>query len=391
MSLRTMWRLASIVLIAGLGLTACGPRVSVPDPDPDKFSVAMVLIGPKDDHGWSQAHYEGLEYVAQQIPGVQTVYIENVPEGDESEPVIRALAAKGFDLIFATSFGFMDQMERVANEFPNTYFIHISGTKSNTTNFGNLMGAMETAIYLAGMLAGERAEMDGNLRLGYMATYQIAEELRLGNAFALGMRKTCSECTMDVRWLNTWHDPVVEKRVALEMFDAGAQVVLSGADTPAVADAAEVKGKWGVTFDWVGSCTSPACLTAPYWNWGPVYKEVVEGLMNKTYKPGWHYFDGDSGGLGLYGFMPGQELTVGAAELPGETLNQVRALLRQMQEGGFNRFNVFQGPITDNKGNIIVADGYKLEQIDLDQFPEMQLGCKVCMKWWSAGVNADWP
>ena len=108
---------------------------------------------------------------------------------------------------------------------------------------------MEVIKYIAGMLAGSRAKTDGNPKLGYMATFPIPEELRLGNAIALGMRKTCPECTMDVRWINTWHDPVIEKEAAASLFDAGAQVVFTGADTPAAGDVAQEKGKWGVNYD----------------------------------------------------------------------------------------------------------------------------------------------
>src|SRR5687768_11587160 len=110
----------------------------IPDVQEGKFNVAMVLIGPHDDGGWSQAHFEGLEYVQQNVENVHTAYIENVPEGADSEQVFRSLARKGFNLIFGTSFGFMDPMEAVAGEFPDTMFIHISGIKSNETNFGNL-------------------------------------------------------------------------------------------------------------------------------------------------------------------------------------------------------------------------------------------------------------
>ena len=218
--------------------------LQIPEVEAGKFNVAAVLIGPHDDGGWSQAHYEGLVYVEQNMPNVHVAYIENVPEGADSEQVFRSLARKGFNLILGTSFGYMDPMETVAGEFPDITFIHISGYKSNLTNFGNLFGAMEDMKYLAGMLAGSRAKLDGNPMLGYMATFPIPEELRLGNAFALGMRKTCPECTMDVRWINTWHDPVAEKDAAASLFDAGAQVVLTGADTPAVADVAQEKGKW---------------------------------------------------------------------------------------------------------------------------------------------------
>ncbi len=208
-------------------------------------------------------------------------------------------------------------METVAAEFPDIMYVHISGIKSNGTNFGNLFGAMEVMKYLAGMLAGARAKMDGNPKLGYMATFPIPEELRLGNAIALGMRKTCPECTMDVRWINTWHDPVKEKEGAASLFDAGAQVVFTGADTPASADVAQEKGRWGVTYDWSGSCKVEACLTAPYWNWGPVYASLTERVIAGTYTPGWDYFDADTGGLGLFGFMEGETLTSGVARLTG--------------------------------------------------------------------------
>lgn len=399
MKTKSLWRVIALLLIVILGMTACQPQVEkvgsfeIPNVEKGKFNVAMVLIGPHDDGGWSQSHYEGLEYVGKNVADAHIAYIENVPEGADSEQVFRALARKGFDLIFGTSFGFMDPMEIVAGEFPDTVFIHISGYKSNLTNFGNLFGAMEDMKYLAGMLAGARAKMDGNPKLGYMATFPIPEELRLGNAIALGMKKTCPECTMDVRWINTWHDPVVEKEAAASLFDAGAQVVFTGADTPAVADVATEKGKWGITYDWSGSCKAERCLTAPYWNWGATYARVAQGVKDKTYEVGWDYFDAETGGLGLYGFMEGQTMTAGAAELPAEVLTEVKDLLAQMLAGEFNRFDVFTGEIKDNAGNVIVPAGEKIEQADIDQFPPGSEGleCKYCMKWWAEGITAELP
>jgi len=241
------------------------------------------------------------------------------------------------------------------------------------------------------MLAGARAKMDGNPKLGYMATFPIPEELRLGNAFMLGAKKTCPECTMDVRWLNTWHDPIIEKDSAASLFDAGAQVVFTGADTPAVADVATAKGKWGITYDWYGSCKAERCLTAPYWNWGPIYLKIAEEVKAGTYKAGWEYFDSDAGAMGIYGFMEGEQPTKGAAELPPEVLQMVRDTLAKMQKGEFTRFDVFAGPIKDNQGNIVVPEGEKMEQADLDQFPPGAEGleCKYCMKWWAEGVTAE--
>ena len=391
------WQLISVLLIAAMVLSACKEKIEkvgdfeIPKVQKGKSNVAMVLIGPHDDGGWSQAHYEGLVYVKEKVKDTNIAYIENVPEGADSEQVFRALSRKGFDLIIGTSYGFMDPMEAVAKEFPDIMYVHISGIKSNGTNFGNLFGAMEDMKYLAGMLAGARAKMDGNPKLGYMATFPIPEELRLGNAIALGMKKTCPECTMDVRWINTWHDPVAEKNAAASLFDAGAQVVFTGADTPAVADVAQEKGKWGITYDWSGSCKVERCLTAPYWNWGPIYAKISEQVKAGTYKPGFDYFDADTGSLGLYGFMEGQTLTKGVQELPAEVVQEVKDLLAKMLAGQFTRLDVFSGPIKDNAGNVIVPEGQKFEQADLDQFPEYGLGCKYCMKWWAEGITAELP
>jgi basic membrane protein A len=392
-------RITILSVIFVMVAASCAPKpetvggFQIPEIQKGKFNVAAVLIGPHDDGGWSQAHYEGLVYVEQNVPNVHVAYIENVPEGADSEQVFRSLARKGFNLILGTSFGYMDPMETVAGEFPDITFIHISGYKSNTTNFGNLFGAMEDMKYLAGMIAGARAKMDGNPKIGYMATFPIPEEIRLGNAIALGMKKTCPECTMDVRWINTWHDPVAEKDGAASLFDAGAQVVFTGADTPAVADVAQEKGKWGITYDFVGSCKVERCLTAPYWNWGPVYALITQGVMDGTYKVGWDYFDADSGGLGLFGFMEGQSLTKGESELPPEVIQMVKDTLAQMLAGTFTRFDVFSGPILDNKGNTIVPAGEKFSQPDIDQFPPGAPGleCKYCMYWWAEGITAELP
>ncbi|HLA16111.1 MAG TPA: BMP family ABC transporter substrate-binding protein [Candidatus Limnocylindrales bacterium] len=363
----------------------------IPDIADGKFNVAMVLIGPHNDGGWSQAHYEGLQYVCQNVADTHIAYIELVKE-ETSEPVFRSLARKGFDFIIGTSFGYMDPMEAVAGEFPDITFLHLTGYKSNGTNFGNFFGAMEDFKYLAGMLAGSRAKADDNPKLGYMATFPIPEEVRLGNAIMLGAKKTCPECTMDIRWINTWHDPALEKEGAASLFDGGAQVVFTGADTPAVADVAQEKGKWGVTYDHPSSCKVEKCLTAPYWIWGPEYARIAEKVKAGTYKATYEYFDADSKAMGLFGFMEGETPQPGITGLPEADVTLVKDTLAKMLAGEFGRFDVFAGPITDNKGNEVLAAGEKLEQSDLDQFPNAAGdNCTTCMNWFVEGINGELP
>ncbi len=378
---------------AGVGTAGGQGELQIPDAEEGKFNVAMVLIGPHDDAGWSQAHYEGLQYVCENIEDAHVAYIENVPEGAASEQVFRSLSRKGFDFVIGTSFGYMDPMAAVAEEFPDITYLHLTGYKSNGTNFGNFFGAMEDFKYLAGMVAGSRAKADGNPKLGYMATFPIPEELRLGNALMLGAKQTCPECTMDVRFINTWHDPIKEKDAAASLFDAGAQVVFTGADTGAVADVAQEKDKWGVTYDHPASCKVERCLTAPYWIWGPEYTRIAEQVKAGTYEAGYEYFDADSKAMGLLGFMEGEELPSGIADLPEADVQLVRDTLAKMLAGEWTRFDTFAGPITDNTGKEVLADGEKLEQSDLDQFPPGAPGneCETCMYWWADGITVELP
>jgi len=198
---------------------------------------------------------------------------------------------------------------------------------------------------------------------------------------------------MDIRFINTWHDPQGERTAADSLFDAGADVVFTGADTPAVTDSAQAKGKWAVTYDHQASCHNDACLTAPYWIWGPEYTRIAKQVKDKTYKAGYEYFDADSKAMGLMGFMEGQTPSKGVSELPAADIQKVKDTLADMLAGKFTRFDVFAGPLTDNKGKVLLKDGEKLVQSDLDQFPPGAPGneCKTCMYWWNEGITSDLP
>lgn len=355
-----------------------------------KYNIAFVYYGAPNDSGWSQSHEAGREYVENNVEDVHTAYVENVLEGADAELVIRSLANQGFDVIFTTSFWFMDASEIVAAEFPSIDIIHISGFKSNEDNFGNLMGAMENMSYLAGMIAGSRAKVDGNPKLGYLANLPLPKEFRIGNAFALGAQNTCPECIIDVNWTLTKQDATQRSESAQSLFDAGAQVVMNGTNTPLPTQVVP-EGKWIITNNYYGNCTEDICLTSTYWRWGPLYAEIVEGSRDGTWVGGWEYFDADVGGMGLLGFMEDEELQPGVADLSEEDLQFFRDTLGDMLAGDFDRFDVFAGPITDNQGNVVLEEGEELEQADLDGFKEFGSDCETCMYWWNENITTELP
>jgi basic membrane protein A and related proteins len=372
-----------------------GEEVEAPDIEAGKFNVAFVYVGPIGDGGWTYAHNQGREYIDQELGDtVHTVYLESVPEGADAERVIRGLARKGFNAIFTTSFGYMDPTATVAEEFPDLYFVHVSGFKKNATNFANLFGAMESMKYLSGLIAGARAQADGSNRIGYIAPFPIAEVIRHANAVALGMRQTCPDCVMDIRWIFTWFDPQKEREAAQSLIEAGASVVITGADTPGPVQVAGENDLWGIGYDSNNACeVDPEhCLTTPYWNWGPLYVDLIEQMMAGTWTPDDIYFDVDSGAMGLLGFMEGEEPLPG---VPAEVIPQVRELLDQMLAGEFTRFDVFTGPINNNQGEVVVAEGQQLTQSDLEGIDAdlgAQLGregCTICMNWLAEGIVPD--
>jgi len=365
--------------------------VQIPEIEEGKFNVAFVYVGPIGDGGWTYAHNQGREYLeAQMGDQVATAYLESVPEGADAERVIRNLARKGFNAIITTSFGYMDPTETVAEEFPDTYFVHVSGFKKNDTNFANLFGAMEDMKYLTGMIAGARAAEDGSNRVGYIAPFPIPEVIRHANAAALGMRQTCPECQLDIRWIFTWFDPDLERQAAESMFDAGATVVVTGADTPGPVQVAGERDLWGVGYDSNNACdVDPEhCLTVPYWNWGPEYVQLVQEMMAGEFKGADIYFEVDSGALGLLGFMEGQEPQPG---VPESVIPQVQEILGKMEAGEFTRFDIFTGPINNNKGEEVVPEGVTLTQSDLEGLSGIpgREDCTICMSWLADGIVPD--
>jgi basic membrane protein A len=369
------WRLMLVLVLAlavAIAAAGCGGQEPAGDSEgadkpaagdqakqDEKFKVAFIYVGPVGDAGWSWAHDQGRKYLAEKLPWVDaSTYIESVPEGADAERVLTELAEKGAKVIFATSFGYMDYVIKVAEKYPDVVFMHCSGYKT-AKNAGTYFGAMEEPRYLSGMVAGKMTKANV---LGYVAAHPIPEVVRGINAFTLGARAVNPSVKVKVVWTNTWYDPAAEKQAAQSLLNAGADVIAQHQDTPGPQQAAQEQGKYGIGYNADMRQFAPeANLTNPVWDWGPYYVKTVEAVKNGTWKSEDFYGTIKDGivDLGPYGDMVPQDVR----DLAG----------KKRQEIIDGKFYVFQGPIKDQSGQVRVKEGEKMtyEQIlSFDWFVE---------------------
>jgi basic membrane protein A len=319
------------------------------------LKIAFVLDGPIHDGGWDQAQYNGGMAIQSAFGDkVQLSWIENVPEGAQSLNVFRSLASQGYKLIYATSFGYMDQVVQAAKEFPNTIFEMCSGY-ATSTNLGEYFGAMEQARYLSGLIAGAMTKTN---KIGFVAAYPTPEVVRGIDAFTLGVRAVNPKATVQVIWTYTWYDPPTEKEAALSLINAGCDVLAQHQDSPAAVEAAQEKGIYAIGYDSIMSQFAPkAYLTSPVWNWAAFYVPNVQSVLNGTWKSSFYYGNMADG---LVELAPMSDL------VPTQVQKLVNAMENEIKLG---KFNPFEGPIYDQSGKLMIPAG---QSATLDQLLSIQ-------------------
>lgn len=346
-------------LIAMLGTAVLAVGAFAEEPKP--LQVGFVYVSPVGDAGWSYAHDQGRKAI-EAMDGVETAFVEAVPEGPDSERVMLNMARKEYDLIFATSFGYMDAMLKVAGQFPDTVFMHCSGFKT-APNMGNYFGRMYQARYLSGMVAG--AMTKSNI-LGYVAAFPIPEVIRGINAFALGAAAMNPEAKVRVVWTKTWYDPATEKEAAKSLLDVGADVVAQHQDSPGPQEAAQERGVYSVGYNTDMSDFAPeAHLVAPVWNWAPFYTEMVEAVRAGTWKSGSYWYGIEHGIV---------DISPVAGMVPDAVREKVMARRAEIVSG---TFKPFAGPVADQSGTVRVPEGRSAtdeELLGMDWFVQGVIG-----------------
>ena len=228
------------LVIALVMVTLVGCSSSETSKQGKALKVGYIYINHPDESGWTYAHDQGRLYVEEKT-GVETMFIDWVPEAPESEDRMRELIDQGCNVIVATSFGYMDYVEKISAEFPEVKFFHCSGFKS-TDNMANYFGRMYEARYLSGIVAGKKTESN---KIGYVAAFPIPEVIRGINAFALGVQSVNPDATVEVVWTSTWYDPAKEKEAAVALLDKGVDIIAQHQDTAGPQQAAEEAGMVG--------------------------------------------------------------------------------------------------------------------------------------------------
>jgi basic membrane protein A len=309
----------------------------------DTIKVGFVYIGTINDEGYTQGHDQGR--LALNALGIKTAYVEQVAENADCEKAIRDLIDQGCNVIYTTSFGFMDWTLKVAADHPEVYFGHASGYK-RAANVSTYFGKIEQPRYLSGIVAGMKTKTN---KIGYVAAMPIPECIRGINAFTLGVQSVNPKATVEVIWTNTWFDPAVEKQAALELLNKGCDVMAQHQDSTATQIAAQEKGAFAVGYNSPTYNAAPkAYLTAPLFKWATFYTDDVKKILDGTWTSRAYWEGLDKGMVAL------DDLSPNCA--PG-TAAVVDAAKAKLISG---ELNVFTGPISDQSGAVKVPAGTKM-------------------------------
>ncbi|WP_029457205.1 BMP family lipoprotein [Solidesulfovibrio alcoholivorans] len=381
-------------ILSSLAALAFCLALVVPAPAAEKpLTFGMLLVGPYNDKGYSQAQYEGGKYVEAHLPGAKMLYLDKLNPADRPgvtvPQVVDDLAAKGATLIFAGSDDMKDGIREAAEQHPDLTFIQISGddvlTGKAPKNMGNLFSKMEYAKMMAGFSAAMTTKTG---KIAFLGPLINDETRRLADAAYLGARyawekvrgQKAGDLSFKVTWIGFWFNiPGVTSdpnQVAGSFFDQGYDVVISGIDTPEALTVAAARRKAGadvhaLPYDYKDACASApeACLGVPYFNWGPALLPIVKDVADGTWKPDFVWLAPDFAALNdpdksPVGFLPGQ----GLSPENKKALDQFTADL------GSGKVNLFAGPLAYQDGTVFVPAGRTATDKELWFCPQLLHG-----------------
>ena len=356
---KSVWGAGALAL--GLGLMA---QAAVAQ---DPVTVGFIYVGPIGDHGWTYQHNAGATAVEEHFgDAVKVIRVENVAEGADAERVIRQLADGGADIIFTTSFGFMNATAAVAEQFPDVKFEHATGY-IRADNLSTYAARFYEGRMVAGHIAGMMTE--SNI-LGYIASFPIPEVVQGINAFMLEAQKVNPDVEVKIIWANTWYDPGKEADAARALIDQGADIISQHTDSPAALQVAQERGVYGFgQASDMAPFAPDAQLTALVDNWNQYYIDRVQAVIDGTWT------STDTWGGMDYGMV--ELAPFNTAAIPADVLAEAEALAAQIKAG---EVHPFDGPIVNQAGEQVIGEG---EQLTDEQI--------LTMDWYVQGIDDQLP
>ena len=354
---RSLLKLAALAAAAS-ALVACGKKdepapTPAPAPAPaaeapapakaDPLKIAFAYVGPVGDGGWTFAHDNARKALEKEFGDrIVTSYVESVPESADAERVIRDMAGQGNKLIFGTTFGYMEPMLKVAADHPDVKFEHATGYKT-AENMRTYDSRTYEGAYMAGVIAGKMTQSN---TLGVVASIPIPEVVRNINSFTLGAQSTNPKITTKVVWVNEWFNPPKETEAATALINGGADILFQNTDSSAVLQTAEKMGKRG--FGWDSDMTAygpKAHLGSAIINWAPYYIKTVGEVLDGKWATGQTWWGVKEGAIDLVSL---------AADVPEDAKAKLEEVRSGLKAG---TYNIWKGPISDNTGKEVLAEG----------------------------------
>ncbi|OLN25870.1 hypothetical protein DVDV_3036 [Desulfovibrio sp. DV] len=357
------------------------------------LTFGLLLVGPYNDKGYSQAQYEGGKYVEEHQPGSKMLYLDKVNPADRPgvtiPQLVDDLVAKGATLILAGSDDMKDGIREAAEAHPDLTFVHLSGDDALTgkapKNLGNVFSKMEYAKMMAGFSAAMTTKTG---KIGFLGPLINDETRRLANAAYLGARyawetvrgEKPEALNFKVSWIGFWFNiPGVTSdpnQVAGSFFDQGYDVVISGIDTPEALTVAGARKKAGAAvfalpYDYKLACQAApdVCLGVPYFNWGPPLLTIARTVADGTFKPGFEWLAPDFAALNNPDKSP-IGFTVGDALSP----EAKKALDQFIADLGTGKVNLYAGPLQYQDGTTFVQAGSVATDKDIWFCPQLLRG-----------------
>lgn len=335
-----------------------------------KFKVGFIYVGPKDDFGYNYEHDQGRIFLEKNLPGVEVMMAENIPETAEVERVMEQMIQKGAKLIFPTSYGYLDSAINVGKRHPEVVLVHAGGFK-HSANVGTYWRYIYNPMYLSGLAAGKVTKTN---TLGFVAAHPIPQTLQNINALTYGAKSVNPKITMRVIYTGEWCNPAKAAEAANTLIDLGADVLSAHQDCPRpVVETAAKRGVFSVGYHSADlqRFNEKGWISGADWKWGELYVQIAKDVM-AGHKEKWVNRH-DRGGL-----ETGQvDIAPFGSVVPKEVQAMVLSKEKEIIDG---KYAVFQGPMKDNKGAVRIKEGEK------PSFEAIET-----MNWYTEGVIGDVP